>query len=100
MSTKTKENAFFTHDLLVVGLGAAIVAVASLAQGAAKTEFTSWEREGLTVRYPKSSLWQPPTGDSYPQIVLSGQCSTNTKDKCGDRSPARVEVRIYEDEMG
>jgi len=32
-TTQSKENAFFRYDLLVVLLGAAIVAVGALAQG-------------------------------------------------------------------
>jgi len=62
--------------------------------------YTTWTKDGLTVRYPKNNLWQPPTGTDYPQIMLSGQCSMNPKEQCGDTPPARVEVRVYEDEMG
>jgi hypothetical protein len=102
-SQDSKENSFLQHDMLVVLVGAAVLAIGFLVQGGTaqvKTDWTSWTRDGLTVRYPKNSLWQPPTGEGWPARFVSGQCSDDPKESCGDNPPASIEVAEYDDEMG
>lgn len=97
-ASNPNENSYWRHDMLPFFSGAAIVAIGVLAQGGsggtAKPSWTSFERDGLTVQYPKSNLWQGPTGDGYPAIILSGQCSMDPKAQCGETLPARIEVRV------
>ena len=93
---------FHTHDLIVLVGGAALVALGLAVQSAtgAQAAFTALERDGLSVRYPQSAAWFPPTGDGYPAIISSAQCSANPRAACAGQPTARIAVRVYDDTMG
>ena len=91
----TRPNPFHSHDLIVLVGGAALVAIGLLARGATggAATYASFERDGLSVPYPQSAAWFPPTGDGYPAIISSAQCSSNPKVACADQPTARVFVQ-------
>lgn len=93
---------FHAHDLAVLVGGAALVVVGVLVQGGTgpATAYASLERDGLSVPYPQSARWFPPTGGGYPAIISSAQCSSDPKVACADQPTARIAVRVYDDEMG
>lgn len=102
MTTTRSSHPFYTHDLIVLLGGAALVAIALIAQRTTSAEpaYTSLDRDGLSVPYPQSATWFPPTGDWLPAIISSAQCSLDPKAVCVDRPTARIVVRVYDDVMG
>jgi hypothetical protein len=100
--TTPAPNPFYRHDLVVLLGGAALVAVGVLVQGAAgaETTFTSLERDGLSVPYPQSARWFPPTGKGYPAVIGSAQCSSDPRAACAGQPTAQITVRVYDDAMG
>jgi hypothetical protein len=102
MTSAPMSHPFHRHDLMVLVGGAALVAIGLAVQAAtgAATAYTSLERDGLSVPYPQSAAWFPPTGDGYPAVISSAQCSSNPKLACADRPTARITVRVYDDTMG
>ena len=101
MTTAPGSHVFHRHDLIVLLGGAVLVALGSLALGGASAElpYTSFEREGLTVRYPQSTKWFPPTGADYPAIIGSAQCAPDPRVACAGRPTARIAVRVYDDAL-
>src|SRR5215470_3399113 len=102
MTTTRSSHPFYTHDLIVLLGGVALVAIGLVAQlvTSAGPAYTSLERDGLSVPYPQSATWFPPTGDQFPAIISSAQCSLDPKVVCADRPTARIVVRVYDDVMG
>jgi hypothetical protein len=97
-----REHPFHAHDLLVLVGGAALVALGLVVRSTtgAATTYATFERDGLSVRYPQSASWFPPTGAGYPAIISSAQCSSNPRAACADLPTARIVVRVYDDAMG
>jgi hypothetical protein len=82
--------------------GAVLVAIGVLVQpgASAQATYATLERDGLSVRYPRSATWLPPTGTGYPAIISSVQCSSDPKVACANQPTARIAVRVYDDAMG
>lgn len=97
-----QSHPFHSHDLIVLVGGAALVAIGLAVRGAtgAATTYTTFERDGLSVPYPQSAAWFPPTRDGYPAVISSAQCSSNPRTACDGQPSARVAVQVYDDAMG
>ena len=93
---------FHTHDAMVLVGGAALVAIGVLLQPStnAQASYATFERDGLSVPYPQSAAWFPPTRDGYPAILSSAQCSSDPRDPCAGQPSARIAVQVYDDAMG
>lgn len=93
---------FHTHDAMVLVGGAALVAIGVLLQPStnAQASYATFERDGLSVRYPQSATWFPPAGPGYPAIISSAQCSSDSRVACAGQPTARIAVRVYDDAMG
>ena len=96
------ERGFHRHDAMVLLGGAVLVAIGVLVQpgATAQATFATLEREGLSVRYPQSAAWFPPTGAGYPAVITSVQCSSDPRAACANQPTARIAVRVYDDAMG
>jgi hypothetical protein len=98
----TRSHTFHNHDLIVLAGAAVLVAIGLGVRGGsgAANAFAVFERDGLTVRYPESAAWFPPTGTGYPAVISSAQCSSSPKVACADQPTARIVVRVYDNAMG
>jgi hypothetical protein len=93
---------FYTHDAMVLVGGAVLVAIGVLVQPSARAhgDYATLERDGLSVRYPRSATWFPPAGSAYPAVISSAQCSSDPRVACAGQPTARIAVRVYDDAMG
>jgi len=96
------DSRFHRHDALVLVGGAVLVAIGVLVQpgASAQTTYATLERDGLSVRYPQSAAWFPPTSAGYPAVITSVQCSSDPRVACANQPTARIALRIYDDVMG
>ena len=101
MTTARDSHAFYRHDLIVLLGGAALVAIGVIASATnAAPAYALFERDGLSVPYPHSARWFPPTSAGYPAVIGSAQCSSDPDLACGDQPTARIVVAVYDDAMG
>lgn len=93
---------FHRHDAMVLVGGAVLVAIGVLVQPGASAQptYATLERDGLSVRYPQSAAWFPPTGGGYPAVITSVQCSSDPRAACANQPTARITLRVYDDAMG
>ena len=93
---------FHRHDAMVLVGGAVLVAIGALVQPGASAQVTyaTFERDGLSVRYPQSAAWFPPTTGGYPAVITSVQCSSDPRAACANQPTARIALRVYDDAMG